>query len=566
MMTTLESIFTGKGNTKPSTQLRELLGLFGIFVWFFCSMYSYEEVLFSSYVYIPVFLILLDTSMILFGIRCGRDIDRLTKICRYLSPVGIALTGVMYLFPTPVFTILYMLSGLFLGPLVLRFIYGAVQLGGETRQFRLVFGAVAGAVLFNSFWALWETTYAIKFPILALLALAAFLLSNRKLPVLKQESFPELNRGRAENVKMIAFFVILFILNYLGSIIHTYFVNTGLESDIFLWFGATILPAAGFLLFAFLSDYKKELFGFIFGMALTLFGLALAFNVQGEMFIYPLMISDGLGAVFTEFFIIAVPIYFYRRSRHPFLMAGLGLVVMIITCIISWIEVLPEWFSNNSLSIPLFLATAVCAVLLLLIVLPMLARSREQNLAYTILGYIRLYENTPEFKMESSKAYASYLPVDAAEEYASSASVVTTESQASSIPVELTPLEAAGFTEEEKSITALLIEGRTQSEIARHLHVTSAEVALHMRSIRKKVSGDFDENSAVYETITEKYKLTKRESQVLRCLALGKSNADIAADLFIAEDTVKFHVGNMMKKLPVDDRYLLTGWVENYKD
>ncbi len=48
--------------------------------------------------------------------------------------------------------------------------------------------------------------------------------------------------------------------------------------------------------------------------------------------------------------------------------------------------------------------------------------------------------------------------------------------------------------------------------------------------------------------------LTQRELDVLRQLALGQSNKDIAASLAISEETVKTHVGHVLGKLQVDNR------------
>ncbi len=49
-------------------------------------------------------------------------------------------------------------------------------------------------------------------------------------------------------------------------------------------------------------------------------------------------------------------------------------------------------------------------------------------------------------------------------------------------------------------------------------------------------------------------KLTGRENDVLRLLALGKANKEIAADLDISETTVKTHVSNILMKLRVPSR------------
>lgn len=48
--------------------------------------------------------------------------------------------------------------------------------------------------------------------------------------------------------------------------------------------------------------------------------------------------------------------------------------------------------------------------------------------------------------------------------------------------------------------------------------------------------------------------LTDRELEVLRSLAAGRSNAEIASELFLAETTVKTHVAHLFTKLGVRDR------------
>jgi two-component system NarL family response regulator len=49
-------------------------------------------------------------------------------------------------------------------------------------------------------------------------------------------------------------------------------------------------------------------------------------------------------------------------------------------------------------------------------------------------------------------------------------------------------------------------------------------------------------------------RLTARELEVLRLVARGRSNRDIAGELFISENTVKNHVRNLLEKLQLHSR------------
>ena len=50
------------------------------------------------------------------------------------------------------------------------------------------------------------------------------------------------------------------------------------------------------------------------------------------------------------------------------------------------------------------------------------------------------------------------------------------------------------------------------------------------------------------------YGISKREYEVLLLIAKGKSNLEIARELFISESTVKSHVSNLLDKLKVKRR------------
>ena len=48
--------------------------------------------------------------------------------------------------------------------------------------------------------------------------------------------------------------------------------------------------------------------------------------------------------------------------------------------------------------------------------------------------------------------------------------------------------------------------------------------------------------------------LSKREIEVMKLVIAGKSNSEIAKELYITKNTVKAHMSNIMEKLAVTDR------------
>jgi len=54
--------------------------------------------------------------------------------------------------------------------------------------------------------------------------------------------------------------------------------------------------------------------------------------------------------------------------------------------------------------------------------------------------------------------------------------------------------------------------------------------------------------------------LSKRELEVLRALADGKSNKEIAGSLWVAQQTVKFHLTSIYRKLDVNSRTQAVNW------
>lgn len=77
------------------------------------------------------------------------------------------------------------------------------------------------------------------------------------------------------------------------------------------------------------------------------------------------------------------------------------------------------------------------------------------------------------------------------------------------------------------------------------------EAVLHPRVAERVIQEINGAKRAVFNPFTE---LTNREMEILRLIARGLSNSDIAEELFISENTVKGHVSNILSKLHLADR------------
>jgi DNA-binding NarL/FixJ family response regulator len=77
------------------------------------------------------------------------------------------------------------------------------------------------------------------------------------------------------------------------------------------------------------------------------------------------------------------------------------------------------------------------------------------------------------------------------------------------------------------------------------------EVIRQVHAGKKKIPPEIAAHIA--EHISDE-SLTEREVEVLREIAGGNRNRDIAEKLFITEETVKVHIKHIMEKLAANDR------------
>ena len=100
--------------------------------------------------------------------------------------------------------------------------------------------------------------------------------------------------------------------------------------------------------------------------------------------------------------------------------------------------------------------------------------------------------------------------------------------------------------------SGFLLKHSSPDELASAVRVVAAGDALLAPSITRRLVEDFARLKPVLPT--KAADLTPRETDVLRLVARGQSNREIAATLVLAEQTVKTHVSRILTKLDLRDR------------
>jgi DNA-binding NarL/FixJ family response regulator len=122
----------------------------------------------------------------------------------------------------------------------------------------------------------------------------------------------------------------------------------------------------------------------------------------------------------------------------------------------------------------------------------------------------------------------------------------------------------------DKDIKVIVLTLRMEGEWLERAFAAGADVAMskaiHPAAlatlIRETVAGHVvhsharlrSQSSAPVAAAAEHPALTERETEILRFVASGATNAEIARQLWITQQTVKFHVSNVYRKLDVANR------------
>ncbi len=101
--------------------------------------------------------------------------------------------------------------------------------------------------------------------------------------------------------------------------------------------------------------------------------------------------------------------------------------------------------------------------------------------------------------------------------------------------------------------SGFLLKDATPAEILHAVRVVGAGEALIAPSVTSRLIAEFAARAAPVPA-PELDRLTPREREVLLLVAVGRTNAEIAGRLCLAEQTVKSHVSSILFKLELRDR------------
>ncbi|MFF5056253.1 response regulator [Micromonospora sp. NPDC000663] len=103
--------------------------------------------------------------------------------------------------------------------------------------------------------------------------------------------------------------------------------------------------------------------------------------------------------------------------------------------------------------------------------------------------------------------------------------------------------------------SGFLLKDAPAADLVHAVRVVAAGDALLAPAVTRRLIAEFAARPDRHRPRpTDLAGLTPRETEVLRLIARGRNNAEIAGDLVVAEQTVKTHVGRILAKLGLRDR------------
>lgn len=99
-----------------------------------------------------------------------------------------------------------------------------------------------------------------------------------------------------------------------------------------------------------------------------------------------------------------------------------------------------------------------------------------------------------------------------------------------------------------------LLKDVSLDQLVAGIHTVASGGTLLLPAITDRLLKNFSAKLPPSQTVPQENPLTKREIEILRLLASGYNNREIATAFDVAEGTVKNHVSNILTKLDARDR------------